>query len=569
MIRTVIFAIVLFSALTCATASQPPAITRHPSNATVGAGVPVQFVASASSAASYRWFHGENAIENATNSILTLTNTTFASAGEYRMEAANDSGSVQTSAALLTILPPVQLRRVASVQTPGGAQKMPAMWVRVVNDLAYVADSQLQIYDVSDPSNPIHLSSYGTNSSIYGFSVANNLAYALAGTYLEAIDITDPRRPVRVGRTNLNVTLTDIEVNGNFAYISAIQGFLVCDVSNPAQMFQVARNNSYPGFTVEHVRDIAYIGGLDLGVPIMDVGNPAFPLRTNRVQPGFVDTVKVTGNRLYTAGSVFAVYDITEPRFPKPLAPARPAALNATQGMTARGDFMFTGNQSGVVNARPFFSVFDLSNPSRFLEVARVTFSSNVVAESFDIVDNHIYLTLGRYLEVYEWERSTNIPAVVQGMSNALTVAGAPAKLEAFATGGEELSYQWIRHGAEPSEIPGATNRVLHFAQVAEAHTGSYSVRISNSHGSITNTGTLQLANRAAFEPTIVLGDSRGPRLTFALPEGLQSRVEGSSDLQNWEELWEGQSAGTQTNIFDTAGRGLPRRFYRLNYGLD
>src|SRR5688572_9320368 len=222
-----------------ATTSQPPVITRQPRDATVGAGVPVQFVASASGASSFRWFHGQKAIENATNSILTLTNTTFASAGEYRMEAVNASGSVETSAAILTILPPVQLRHVTSVQTPAGAQKMPAMWVRVVDDRAYVADSQLQIYDVADPSNPIHLSSYGTNSSIYGFFVTNNLVYALDGSYLEAIDITNPRQPARIGRTNLNVTLTDINVNGSYAYISAIQGFVVCDVSNPAQMIEV------------------------------------------------------------------------------------------------------------------------------------------------------------------------------------------------------------------------------------------------------------------------------------------------------------------------------------------
>src|SRR5688500_17020878 len=281
MIRAVVFTIMFFSGVTFATTSQPPVITRQPRDATVGAGVPVQFVASASSASSYRWFHGENAIENATNSILTLTNTTFASAGEYRMEPANASGSVETSAAILIILPPVQLRHVASVLTPGGGQKNPAMWVRVIDDLAYVADSQLQIYDVSDPSNPIHLSSFGTNSSIYGFFVTNNVAYALAGSYLEAVDVSNPRQPARLSRTNLNITLTDINVNGNYAYISALQGFRVFDISNPARMFEVGRNNSYPGFTVDRVGDVVYIGGTDLGVPIMDVTNPALPLRTN------------------------------------------------------------------------------------------------------------------------------------------------------------------------------------------------------------------------------------------------------------------------------------------------
>jgi hypothetical protein len=548
--------------------ANPPSITRQPSSLTVGAGVPATFSVNASPGSSFQWLRDGAPIDGATNAALIFTNTAFSDAANYSLLVGNEFGTNLSSSATLTILPGMRLSRVANIVTPGGPNEFYAYWVRVVGNLAIIADSQLQFYDISDPSTPVHLSTYSSTRGIFGFYVTNNLVYGLAGNYLEIVDFSDPRNPVRIGdRTYLNITATDIVVHDNLAYIASTGPFAIYDVSNPTNIVRRGVNNSYMGYTVQLIDNIAYLGGTDLGVPIFDVSNPALPLRTNILRPGYVDVVKIAGDRLYTAGSIFAVYDIRDRRRPRPLAEPVRAAAFASQGMSARGDFMFTGNKStSTTQPRPYFSVFDAGDPSQLIEVARLTLSSNGPVENVDLVGDYVYFTSHRNLEIYKIEPSTNAPVLLRGIGNILTATNAPAELQAQATGGEQLTFQWFYND---TELPGQTNRSLRRAHVTAAETGEYSVRISNSAGSITNTGSLQLTAAPLFSPTISRGDARGPRLTLTLPAGFQTRLEATSNLTHWIEVTRMQSSGAATNLYDGPGLGEEWRFYRLNYGWD
>ena len=548
--------------------ASPPSITRHPSSVTVGAGVPATFSVNASPGSSFQWLRQDIPIEGATNAALTFTNTTFSDAASYSLVAWNEFGTNVSSAATLKVVPGMRLSPVTTIVTPGGPQKFFAYWVRVVGNLAIVADSELQFYDITDPSAPVHLSTYVGSRGIFGFYVTNNLVYALAGNYLEIVNFSDPRNPVRIGdRTFLNMTATDIVVRDNLAYIASTGPFAVYDVSNLTNIVRRGVNNSYMGFTVELIDNIAYLGGTDLGVPIFDVSNPALPLRTNILRPGYVDVVKIAGDRLYTAGSVFAVYDIRDRRRPRALAEPVRTAMFASQGMSARGDFIFTGNTSTITTQpRPYFSVFDAGDPSQLIEVARLSLSSNAPVENVDLAGDYVYFTSHRNLEIYKIEPATNAPLLLRGIGGVFTVTNAPAELQAHATGGEQLTFQWFYNN---TELTGQTNRALRLAHVTTAETGEYSVRISNSAGAITNTGTLQLTEPPAFSPSISRGDARGPRLALTLPTGFQTRLEATSNLTNWIEVARMQSNGAVTNLYDGPGLGEEWRFYRLNYGWD
>ena len=548
--------------------ASPPAITRQPSSLTVGAGVPASFSVNASPGSSFQWLRDGVPMEGANGQALTFTNTTFSDAASYSLIVWNEFGTNVSSSATLTVLPGMRLSQIANIVTPGGSNQSFAYWVRVVGNLAIVADSHLQFYDITDPSAPVHLSTYAGSRGIFGFYVTNNLVYALAGNYLEIVNFSDPRNPVRIAdRTYLAITATDIVVRDNLAYIASTGPFAIYDVSNLTNVVRRGVNNSFMGYTVELVDDIAYLGGTDLGVPIFDISNPTLPLRTNILRPGFVDVVKIADDRLYAAGSIFAVYDIRDRRRPRPLAEPVRAAAFASQGMSARGDFMFTGNKStSVTQPRPYFSVFDAGDPSQLIEVARLTLSSNGPVENVDLVGDYVYFTSHRNLEIYKIEPATNPPVLLRGIGNVLSATNAPAELQAHATGGEQLTFQWFYNN---NELPGQTNRALRLAKVTVAETGEYSVRISNSAGSITNTGSLQLTAPPLFSPTIAPGDARGRRLTLTFPAGFQTRLEATSNLTNWIEVARMQSSGAATNLYDGPGLGEEWRFYRLNYGWD
>lgn len=86
----------------------PPEITQHPTNQTATVGQSVSFSVTANSPGSmtYQWWLYANAIADATNSTLVLTNVQLNQAGSYSVTVANLAGSATSSNALLTFVQP-------------------------------------------------------------------------------------------------------------------------------------------------------------------------------------------------------------------------------------------------------------------------------------------------------------------------------------------------------------------------------------------------------------------------------------------------------------------------------
>jgi alpha-tubulin suppressor-like RCC1 family protein len=92
-------------------------------------------------------------------------------------------------------------------------------------------------------------------------------------------------------------------------------------------------------------------------------------------------------------------------------------------------------------------------------------------------------------LPVFPWFRTTPTPVLVIAGVGAPTITAHPASqtitiggnvtFSVFASG-ENLSYQWIRNGAN---ITGATGSSYTITNVQQAHAGSYTVRVTNPVG--------------------------------------------------------------------------------------
>jgi hypothetical protein len=73
----------------------------------------------------YQWFFsGTNALGNATNAFLDLTNVQFVQAGIYSVVVSSLYGSVTSAPALLNVITPVQRSLVPAVQLPGGSSNL-------------------------------------------------------------------------------------------------------------------------------------------------------------------------------------------------------------------------------------------------------------------------------------------------------------------------------------------------------------------------------------------------------------------------------------------------------------
>lgn len=88
--------------------SNPPVITQHPESqvAPVGQSVSFSVVVNSPGITTYQWWYNSQALAEATNATLVLTNAQPNQAGVYSVTVANSAGSAISSNAFLTFVPP-------------------------------------------------------------------------------------------------------------------------------------------------------------------------------------------------------------------------------------------------------------------------------------------------------------------------------------------------------------------------------------------------------------------------------------------------------------------------------
>ncbi len=176
--------------------------------------------------------------------------------------------------------------------------------VVIVGSYAYVADSGLEVYDISGPIAPVLIGSVSLPfADGMRLAVAGSHAY-IAGYDLYIIDISNPAGPVLTGSVVTPGNASDVAVNGVHAYIAnGTAGLTIADVSNPAAPFVVGSVDT-PGTAqgVELAGSRAYVADGSAGLSVIDVANPAAPLIVGAVDtPGFALDVAVAATRAYIA----------------------------------------------------------------------------------------------------------------------------------------------------------------------------------------------------------------------------------------------------------------------------
>jgi hypothetical protein len=99
-----------------------PVITQQPQSVSVSLGANVVFRVAASGTApiNYQWFQNGNALGNATNVTLSLSNVSLSAAGVYAATASNGTGSATSQPAMLGIDPAFTKITTGPVATEGG-----------------------------------------------------------------------------------------------------------------------------------------------------------------------------------------------------------------------------------------------------------------------------------------------------------------------------------------------------------------------------------------------------------------------------------------------------------------
>lgn len=232
---------------------------------------------------------------------------------------------------------PVLLGSVALAGGPSG--------LAVDGPLAYVAarSGGLFVVDCTNPASPLQVGALATGGMVQDVAVAGNLLYlANDGLGLQIVDVEDPTTPVLVGSLATGGNAQDVAVHGGIAYLADYsEGLQIIDVSDPT--IPTLLNNYNPGNIVVDVWvdfPIAYIANWLQDLTIIDVSDPLNPVHLSQTPTdGIVNGVEAHGDRLHVSdrGAGVKVFDVSDPSAPVLVGGVNP--VNDAESATADGEF--------------------------------------------------------------------------------------------------------------------------------------------------------------------------------------------------------------------------------------
>ena len=196
--------------------------------------------------------------------------------------------------------------------------------VFVLDNRAYIAGEGLVIVDVSDPENPFFLGQYVEEDNLFvrGIYVIDNVAF-LVGYFsgLRIINVSNPTNPILISSFTDNLDYIDIFVQGDYAYLMRYSDYFeildISDLNNPVMVSQltVSHGTSNEGLFVKD--GVAFIA-LDFeGLDIINVSNPSNPILLSENEELYCSDVFVNENLAYIVGSdglvVLNVSDLVHP----------------------------------------------------------------------------------------------------------------------------------------------------------------------------------------------------------------------------------------------------------------
>ncbi len=289
--------------------------------------------------------------------------------------------------------------------------------VAVSDGYAYVAAGDLQIIDVSDPTDPRWMLGYDAGGIVQGVTVSGSLTYiAVAGYGLQILDISAPAQPRKIGGIKTSSDAMDVRLRDNRAYVAVADGLEVIEVSTPASPRSLGRYQSHGGINRVAVSDnYAYLAGVDTDiaavedVQVIDLADPSQLKRVGVYDSGWdVQDLAISGNYLHVAsiGVGLSTLDISDPASPRLVS-------TYTTDMNAAGVAIF-GHYGVLSSGTAGLHLLDFSNPTvpptrislaRFQDhrsMSTVTINGNFAYVAANLDDDFLGLPLGSVLQVVD-----------------------------------------------------------------------------------------------------------------------------------------------------------------------
>ncbi len=297
---------------------------------------------------------------------------------------------------------PVKLSRYWTDGTPMG------LYLNLNNPYyLYVADgaNQLVILDVSDPTNPIQVGHFAQNG-FYAKAVwvdptetyAYLVGWPTTGAALKVIDVSNPAQPTLVDTFFLGARFNDIFVLNQYAYLSATPllqdgGIRILDLSDLTQPQEVAvvdGSSDYRSiWVVPNGGQLYAYAANESGLVTMDLTDPQNPVILN-------DSTGIPAYKIYAMGLLYAAGMDQGLQIVNPVDPANPMVVGTYDFHDATGEL-----RAGVCVKGPYaylsyqgLTIVDISDLSYPVVVSTYTdtFANPPYVFDIDVEDTLAYL---------------------------------------------------------------------------------------------------------------------------------------------------------------------------------
>lgn len=279
-------------------------------------------------------------------------------AGSCRITVSNNGKSASVAGVVQDFAP----SQLSWVTIPGFANG-----VAVNSDFAFVAagNTGLQVVRLSsDRRTPAIVASLNLGASANDVTLAGNIAYLATSAGLKVVDVSTPTAPRLLGSFGGMGNAMGVKVRGTTAYVAAGSGLFIVSVANPGAMILAGSLNlggKAWNLDLDPNRNLAAVASGTAGLKLVDISNLSAPLLRGTAATGEARGVALRGNTAIVADYANSMTSVNIANL------ASPAILSRTQqslggklnNVVLQGNFAL-GADVVFVNGVP---IVDITNP--------------------------------------------------------------------------------------------------------------------------------------------------------------------------------------------------------------
>ncbi len=242
--------------------------------------------------------------------------------------------------------------------------------VKVDNNFAYMSSNNgFLIADVSDISNPVYIYKNDTDISnqVYHVALYNNYVVAVFDHDIRIFDVSNPYNPVFVSTTDLGDQIRDIEVAGNFAYVgTSNDGLLIVnltDVNSPTIISSL--DEGYAIYDLFVNGNFVYVAKGSNGIAIINTTDLQSPDNLQNISlAGTTSSICGSGNYIFTGNNNngIKVYNAATKDSAYEIDSVSISPYAQSYHIETEGNYLYlTRNEFGVL-------VFNWSNPTNVVQ---------------------------------------------------------------------------------------------------------------------------------------------------------------------------------------------------------